>query len=81
MPASLLWLSCRSALVAPRARLAPRRVLDGFAPPPPSLLASWADRRSRPARGGLRSAGVPAAAAFRCVVPGARPGSVAAREG
>jgi hypothetical protein len=54
MPASLLWLSCRSALVAPRARLA---------------------------RGGLRSAGVPAAAAFRCVVPGARPGSVAAREG
>jgi hypothetical protein len=76
MSSSLLWLSCRSALVA-RPVLAPirRRVL------PSGHFASMpADMRVVGVRRFPRSLGVPAAAAFRCRVPGARPGSLAARD-
>lgn len=80
----MLWLSCRSALVAPRPFLRPRLVavvplFDGFRSAPRSFGCLGPGLRSRPARGGLRSAAVPVAAAFAARVPGARPGSLAAR--
>lgn len=74
---SFLWLSCRSALVARPVSLAPaRRVF-----PSSAWRSAPADLRVVGVRRFPRFAGVPAAAAFRCVVPGARPGSLAAREG
>lgn len=78
---SLLWLSCRSALVARPLSLAPARRVLPVGPFWLGLRSAPADLRVVGVRRFPRSAGVPAAAAFRCVVPGARPGSLAAREG
>lgn len=81
----MLWYSCRSALVA-RPVLRPRvravvPLFDGWRDTPRHVVARDAAARYSwlPPRVGMRSIGVPAAAAFRCRVPGARPGSVAAR--